>query len=52
MKDVGENARSAADLYWNDPFGTVCWRRAERAVLSGSQPAIRRRPACTDSAGV
>lgn len=25
-------AQRPADLYWNDPFDAVCWKRAERAV--------------------
>ena len=31
---VRESARRAAVLYWNNPFGTVVWRRAERHFLS------------------
>ena len=37
MKEVGENARGAADLYWNSLFGSVHRRRTERNFLSGGR---------------
>ena len=33
-------ARIPADLYWDNPFGTGRWRRAERHVLCGG-PTLR-----------
>jgi hypothetical protein len=35
IDQFADNARGAADLYWNSPFGLVRWSRAERDDLYG-----------------
>jgi hypothetical protein len=35
------DAHTAAVLYWNSPFGPVCWRRAERVFLSSPVASLR-----------